>query len=84
MLVVYRAIPSLRGGCTSVLMLYFNNPVLSRSTIYVILARHQRIPEDDVLMSKHVGANHMQLYVIKCINIVQSLVELYINSMIFR
>ena len=38
---------------------YFNNSVLSRATIYVILARHEELPEDDVLASKHVGANHM-------------------------
>ena len=41
------------------ILLYFNNSVLSRSTIYVILARHEGLPEDDVLTSKHVGANHM-------------------------
>ena len=44
-------------------ILYFNNYILSRSTIYVILARHkgipEGIPEDDVLRSKHVGANHI-------------------------
>ena len=40
-------------------ILYFNNSILSRSTIYVILARHEELPEDDVLTSKHVGVNHM-------------------------
>ena len=40
-------------------LLYFNNHILSRSTIYVILARHISLPEDGVLTSKHVGANHM-------------------------
>ena len=40
-------------------ILYFNNSVLSRTTIYVILARHKGLPEDDVLTSKHVVANHM-------------------------
>ena len=39
-------------------ILYFNNSILSR-TIYVILARHEELPEDDVLTSKHVGADHM-------------------------
>ena len=38
-------------------ILYFNNSILSRSTIYVILARHEKLPEDEVLESKHVGAN---------------------------
>jgi len=42
----------------------------------VTLPRHKRLPEDEVFMSKHVGANYMQLYVIKPINIVQWLVEL--------
>ena len=46
----------------SVLMLWL---CVSRSTIYLILARHKGLPEDDVLTSKHVAANHMQLYVIK-------------------
>ena len=27
--------------------------------IHVILARHKRLPDDDVLTSKRVGANHM-------------------------
>ena len=36
-------------------ILYFNNDILSR-TIYVILAGRKRLPEDDVLTSKHVGA----------------------------
>ena len=40
-------------------ILYFNNSILSGSTIYVILARHEELPEDDVLTSKHVAANHM-------------------------
>ena len=40
-------------------LLYFNISILSRSTIYVILARHVGLPEDDVLASKHVGANQM-------------------------
>ena len=30
-------------------ILYFNNYILSRSTIYVILATHKRLPEYDVL-----------------------------------
>ena len=42
-------------------ILYFNNSILSRSTIYVILARHEELPEDDALTSKHVGANYMEL-----------------------
>jgi hypothetical protein len=29
--------------------LYFNNYILSRSTVHVILARHEGLPEDDVL-----------------------------------
>ena len=29
------------------------------STIYIILARHEELHEDDVLTSKHVAANHM-------------------------
>ena len=33
--------------------------ILSISTIYVILARHEELPEYDVLTSKHVAANHM-------------------------
>ena len=40
-------------------ILYFNTYILSRSTIHVILARHKGLPEDDVLTSKHVGANPM-------------------------
>ena len=40
-------------------ILYFNNSILLISTI--ILARHEELPEDDVLTSKHVAANHMQL-----------------------
>ena len=40
-------------------ILYFNNSILSISIMYVILARHESPPEDDVLTSKHVGANHM-------------------------
>ena len=31
----------------------------------VVGARRKRLPEDDVLTSEHVGANHMKLYVIK-------------------
>jgi hypothetical protein len=52
-------------------IIYFNNSILSRSTIYVILARHKGLPEDDVLTSKHVVANHMYLCVIKVFNTVQ-------------
>ena len=37
---------------------YFNNYILSGSTIYVILVKHKGLPEDDVLTSKHVAANH--------------------------
>ena len=40
-------------------ILYFNNYILSISTIYLILARHKRLPKDDELTSKHVVANHM-------------------------
>ena len=40
-------------------ILYFNNSILSISTIYVIVARLEELPEDDVLTSKHAGANHM-------------------------
>ena len=40
-------------------ILYFNNYILLISTIYVILAMHEGLPEDDVLTSKHVVANHM-------------------------
>ena len=32
---------------------------------YLILARHEGLPEDDVLTSKHVAAKLMLLYVIK-------------------
>ena len=39
-------------------ILYFNNYILSISTIHIILTRCKKLPEDDVLMSKHVGANH--------------------------
>ena len=46
-------------------ILYFNISILSRTTIYVILTRHEGLPEDDVLTSKHVGANHMYLYAMK-------------------
>ena len=35
------------------------NSILLISKIYVILARHKGLPEDDVLTSKHVAANHM-------------------------
>ena len=41
------------------IFIYFNNYILSKSPIYVILARHKRLPEGDVLTSKHVIANHM-------------------------
>ena len=40
-------------------ILYFNNSILSISTIYVILAMHEGLPEEEVLTSKHVAANHM-------------------------
>ena len=40
-------------------ILYFNISILSRLTIYVILARHEVLPEDGILTSKHVEANHM-------------------------
>ena len=40
-------------------ILYFNIAILSLSTIYTILAKHEELPEDDVLTSKHVAANHM-------------------------
>ena len=40
-------------------ILHFSNYILSRSTIYVILAKHKGLPEDDLLTSKYVGANHM-------------------------
>ena len=74
MLVVCRTTSSVRVGCiykrvdvvavhshniNSLHILYFNNYILSRPTIYVILARHKGLPEDDVLTLKHVGANHM-------------------------
>ena len=41
------------------LHLYFINSILPKTAIYVILARHEGLPKDDVLTSKHVGANHM-------------------------
>ena len=43
----------------------FNINTLSQGALHawlklnVILARHKELPEDDVLTSKHVGANHM-------------------------
>ena len=37
-------------------VVYHTTRSLSKSTIYVILARHKMLPEDDVLSSKHVGA----------------------------
>jgi hypothetical protein len=40
-------------------ILYFNNSILSISTIYVMLARHEELPENYLLTSKHVAANHM-------------------------
>ena len=67
-LVVCRTVSSLRGGCiykrvdvtaVRVWCLHFNNYILLRSIIYVILARQKELPEDDVLTSKHVGANRM-------------------------
>ena len=70
-LVVYHAITSLIVRYTTniswkivilyftLYILYFNNSILSRSTIYVILARQEILPEDDALTSKHVGVNHM-------------------------
>ena len=39
-------------------ILYFNNSILSISTMPVILTRHEELPEGDVLTSKHVGVNH--------------------------
>ena len=54
MLVVYRTIRSLRGGCIYKL----DDSILSSST-HLILARHEWLPEDDVLTSKHVRENHM-------------------------
>ena len=33
--------------------------LLKTTTVYVILARHEGLPEDDVLTSKRVAANHM-------------------------
>jgi hypothetical protein len=40
-------------------ILYFNNSILSITTMYVILARHEELPEDEVLTSKHVAENNM-------------------------
>jgi hypothetical protein len=33
--------------------------ILSSSTIYMILAWHEDLPEDGLLTSKHVGANYI-------------------------
>ena len=47
MLVVYRTIRSLRGGC-----IYKRFDVIKTlvyTTVYVFLARHKRLSEDDVL-----------------------------------
>jgi hypothetical protein len=40
-------------------ILYLNISILSRTTAYGILARHEGLPEDDVLTWKHVGTNDM-------------------------
>ena len=40
--------------------------------MHVILAKHEEFPEDDELTSKHVGANHMKLYVIKVLKMCNS------------
>ena len=32
--------------------------------MYVILARNRKLPDDDVLTSKHVGASYIYFYVI--------------------
>ena len=55
LLVVYRTVRSLRGGC-----IYKRVDVMAvRVWWLLILARHKRLPADDVLTSKHVAANHM-------------------------
>ena len=50
MLVVYRTIRSLRGGC-----IYKRLDVMAVR----VWCLHEELREDDVLTSKHVGANHM-------------------------
>ena len=58
LLVVYRTVRSLRGGC-----IYKSVDVMAVRVwclpIYVILARYEGLPEDEVLTSKHVVANRM-------------------------
>ena len=56
MLVVYRTTVFFRGGC---IYIYILTIKFYQINSYVILARHVRLPEDDVLPSKHVAANHM-------------------------
>ena len=43
---------------------YVFNNFITTNIIYVILARNRRLPDDDVLTSKHVGASFIYLYVI--------------------
>jgi hypothetical protein len=50
MLVVCRITTSLRGGC-----IYKRVDVMAAR----VWCLHKRLPVDDVLKSKHVGANHM-------------------------
>ena len=38
--------------------------ILSRPTLYIILARNRKLPDDDVLKSKHVGVSYIHIYVI--------------------
>ena len=54
MLVVYRTIGSLRGGC-----MYKRVDVMAVRVWRLLLARQEWLPEDDVLTSKHVGVKHM-------------------------
>ena len=39
------------------------NNFITTSTIYVVLARNRKLPDDDVLTSKHVGASYIYFYV---------------------
>ena len=43
---------------------YVFNNFITTNTIYVILARNRKLPDDDVLTSKHVAASCIYFYII--------------------
>ena len=46
------------------LSVYILNNFITTKIIYIILARYRKLPDDDVLTSKHVAASYIYFYVI--------------------